>query len=349
MPTPRYSAIANRVPHNGETLSMSLGSPLTEQLAFPSSETGAVAMGPPNAQPYCSYYYHHPSSPQSREWPPPPWPGGFYVPGPPPLSASAVQEAREKDATTAKRPEHWPVTLHEHQKRDSPQIFEQNGRHFTAIGNDPHVDEKEKGKWSGSVPQWRTTRVDVREVDAWSMPDDWSMNASLAWVGRQSLGEWANGIRFNPKGQRHVARVSRDRTRALQHPVSAEIVAMVNRANQWIPYIAQEVANGVVRARVVHPSPVSRTRRTLGVHLDNILAHETLHPDTGVHSRLIKAVVQVFLVDWCVDIVDAHYPRQKTFADLLVEGTTRYQASLTSIGTTARMFMHFLSVLDLPN
>ena len=101
---------------------------------------------------------------------------------------------------------------------------------------------------------------------------------------------------------------------------SAEIARMVEEINDEILQAALTVADGVVRS-AVYASPTGRARHILGVRLSALLAKET-SSSSKVNLLLVQVVLEVFLVHWCVDIIEAHYPQQKTFADLLIEMTS---------------------------
>ena len=321
-----------RVVHGGEALSASqLNSPLTEQyVVHPETTNGQRAAwgtggvsGPPGNQ----HYY-------GPVWQEPVWyPYPLYSPPPFPLSAPPTsQKARENGATSTPNGV-TTVRVHDQQKRDSEH---QNTAHTYTYSATPQNGLTEKKRWFevNGYGWTRTLRVDVREVEAWSVRDGWELSAYLAHTSWQSLGGPTKDTQYSSEEKRYIALVPMDRIRSLQYPVSSEIIAIVNLANQWISHIAQEATNVVVRARPVSPFPASSMKRPLGAHLGDIFAQETgMHLHAGVYSKLIKAIVQIFLADWCVDIIQAHYPRQKTFADLLVEVTAQNQANC--------MFVHF--------
>jgi len=45
---------------------------------------------------------------------------------------------------------------------------------------------------------------------------------------------------------------------------------------------------------------------------------QAIKPPPGYNLLLMQVVLEVFMVYWCSSIIEAFYPKQKSFADLLV-------------------------------
>ena len=125
---------------------------------------------------------------------------------------------------------------------------------------------------------------------------------------------------------------------------SAEIARMVEEINDEILQASLTVADGVVRS-AVYPSPTGRAKHILGVRLSALLAKE-MGSTSKVNLLLVQVVLEVFLVHWCVDIIEAHYPQQKTFADLLIEMTS-HSSTINRLYGVSLFFIPF-SCLTLP-
>ena len=119
-------------------------------------------------------------------------------------------------------------------------------------------------------------------------------------------------------------------TRKPQREIDVYVVFMVEDINDVILETALAIANAAVRSPVTTTKQlqVDAIRRRLGVQLSSVLSNESQNKiSEPVNLILVQTVVQVLLVHWCVDIIEAHYPPRKTFSDLLIEMTAQSQSS----------------------
>ena len=113
-----------------------------------------------------------------------------------------------------------------------------------------------------------------------------------------------------------------------QHEINLYIVLMMEDINDMILETALAISNTAVRSKPHQTNQPDNTGRRLGVHLRSLLVKGSQDAISNpVSTILVQAVVQVLLVRWCVDIIEAHYPPRKTFSDLLIEMTAQPQST----------------------
>ena len=57
----------------------------------------------------------------------------------------------------------------------------------------------------------------------------------------------------------------------------------------------------------------------LGDHLTAMMEDQAKKATSGYNMLLMQTVVEVFMTLWCSSIIEAFYPQQESFADLLIQ------------------------------
>jgi FtsZ-binding cell division protein ZapB len=63
----------------------------------------------------------------------------------------------------------------------------------------------------------------------------------------------------------------------------------------------------------------SKAEKVVGTHVTQMLKTQSSSKTSGFQQLLMTVVLEVFFVHWCSAIIEGHYPKRTTFADLLVE------------------------------
>jgi len=76
----------------------------------------------------------------------------------------------------------------------------------------------------------------------------------------------------------------------------------------------------------------SKAEKVVGTHVTQMLKAQSASKTSGFQQLLMTVVLQVFFVHWCSDIIEGHYPKRTTFADLLVELSQIQTVTMTGVG-----------------
>ena len=104
-------------------------------------------------------------------------------------------------------------------------------------------------------------------------------------------------------------------------PASTDIVSAMRTLNEEIYQTCVQFVEGLERT-AVYSSPIHKpqAQKVLGVHLTSMMEDQAKTATSGGYNMLLmQTVLEVFMTHWCSSIIEAFYPQQESFADLLVE------------------------------
>ncbi|KAF4614786.1 hypothetical protein D9613_002543 [Agrocybe pediades] len=117
---------------------------------------------------------------------------------------------------------------------------------------------------------------------------------------------------------------------------SAEVIRLVISLNREIMQSANLAAENLGCIKIRHFDASAHVRRStdvLGNKFTTLLQkHATLYSD--FRPFLVQVLLELFMVHWCTQIIEGWYPKQKCFADVLLEFS---QTTNSSIGPDARV------------
>ncbi|KAJ3515506.1 hypothetical protein NLJ89_g1714 [Agrocybe chaxingu] len=129
----------------------------------------------------------------------------------------------------------------------------------------------------------------------------------------------------------------RSKLLANSREMSGEVLSAVIKFNEEVSQTASLLAERLERlpnnrSFFIGSSP-ARTKQVLGEKVLALLEAQARDRMPKMHLPLMQTVLEVFLVHWSVAIIDASYPKQQTFADVLVELSSGRTMSASSTGT----------------
>ncbi|KAF8912206.1 hypothetical protein CPB84DRAFT_1761619 [Gymnopilus junonius] len=107
-------------------------------------------------------------------------------------------------------------------------------------------------------------------------------------------------------------------TRVSGEPPSIKVVKAVKALNESISEIASTISHQL-ECSEVERSGRERAKTVLGEWITSMLEKQVTKPAAALPQRQKQILSQVFLVVWCSAIIEAAYPKKKTFSDLLFE------------------------------
>ncbi|KAF8808976.1 hypothetical protein BYT27DRAFT_7095010 [Phlegmacium glaucopus] len=117
-------------------------------------------------------------------------------------------------------------------------------------------------------------------------------------------------------------------------PASADVIGAMSALNEEIYQACVQLVEGLERTTTHSNKHKPRAQKVLGEYLTTMLEDQATKK-LGYNMLLMQAVLEVFMVHWCSSIIEAFYPNQESFADLLV------QLSAQSRTTTGKTFYIF--------
>ncbi|KAF8163671.1 hypothetical protein B0H34DRAFT_857099 [Crassisporium funariophilum] len=113
---------------------------------------------------------------------------------------------------------------------------------------------------------------------------------------------------------------------------SSDIIGAVNALNEEIFQSALLLVENLERTTTFVPSSTAQVKRDLGDRLTAMLEAQAAKKTTAFGLLLMQVVLEVFFVQWCSAIIEANYPKQDSFADLLIELSAKSSIT-THVGT----------------
>ena len=101
-------------------------------------------------------------------------------------------------------------------------------------------------------------------------------------------------------------------------PASTDVVGAMRTLNEEIYQTCVQFVKGLERTAVFSTKQKPQVQKVLGDHLTAMLgdhARET----SSYNMLLMQTVLEVFMTHWCSSIIEAFYPQQESFVDLLLQ------------------------------
>ena len=105
-------------------------------------------------------------------------------------------------------------------------------------------------------------------------------------------------------------------------PASTKVIGRMHALNEEIYRTSMQFVKGLKRTDVFSESTEqnlkSQVQKMLGDHLTTMMENQA-KTTSGYNMLVMQTVLEVFLTHWCSSIIEAFYPPQESFTDLLVQ------------------------------
>ena len=144
----------------------------------------------------------------------------------------------------------------------------------------------------------------------------------LDHLTHSKLGARTEGV-YGPTRRAKLATVTRD--------PSLEVMGAVAALNEEILQSANLMVENLERTKSFYPTSgdLTLSRSSIGNKLTSMLKSQASDDTKGFRFLLMQVVLEVFMVHWCTSIIEGWYPKQQSFADLLIE---MHSKTVTSSG-----------------
>ena len=103
-------------------------------------------------------------------------------------------------------------------------------------------------------------------------------------------------------------------------PASTDVIGAMLALNEEIYQTCVQFAEDLERTAVYSSQPKLQVQKVLGVHLTAMMEDQAKRTTSGGYDMLlVQTVLEVFMTHWCSSIIEAFYPQQESFTDLLVQ------------------------------
>ena len=100
---------------------------------------------------------------------------------------------------------------------------------------------------------------------------------------------------------------------------SVDIIGAMRALNEEIYQTCVQFVEGLERTTISTIKHKSQVQKVLGDHLTAMMEDQAKKSTSDYNLLLMQTVLEVFMTHWCSSIIEAFYPQQESFADLLVE------------------------------
>ena len=100
---------------------------------------------------------------------------------------------------------------------------------------------------------------------------------------------------------------------------STDIIGAMGALNEEIYQTCVQFVDGLERTTVFSTIHKSQVQKVLGDRLATMMEDQAKKSTSGYNMLLMQTVLEVFMAHWCWSIIEAFYPQQESFADLLVQ------------------------------
>ncbi|KAF8808975.1 hypothetical protein BYT27DRAFT_6529929 [Phlegmacium glaucopus] len=100
-------------------------------------------------------------------------------------------------------------------------------------------------------------------------------------------------------------------------PANTEVIGAMGALNEEIYQTCVQLVGTLERTSTHSNKHKLQSQKVLGDHLTAMMEDQATRTTPGYNRRLLQAVLEVFMVHWCSSIIEAFYPSQESFADLL--------------------------------
>ena len=109
-------------------------------------------------------------------------------------------------------------------------------------------------------------------------------------------------------------------------PASTDVIGLMGVLNKEIHQTCAQLADGLESTSIFSAKYKSQAQKMLGDRLTAMMEDQgKMTP--GYNMLLMQTVLEVFMTHWCSSIIEAFYPPQESFADLLVQLSTQTRTS----------------------
>jgi hypothetical protein len=102
-------------------------------------------------------------------------------------------------------------------------------------------------------------------------------------------------------------------------PTSTDVIEAMRGLNEEIYQTCVQFVESLERTAVSSTKQKPQVQKVLGDHLTAMIADQATKATSGYNMLLMQTVLEVFMTHWCSSIIEAFYPQQDSFADLLVQ------------------------------
>ena len=99
---------------------------------------------------------------------------------------------------------------------------------------------------------------------------------------------------------------------------STDVIEAMSALNQEIYQTSVQLVEGLARTSIYSTSHKPQAQKVLGDRLTAMMDDQA-RTKSGFNMLLMQTVLEVFMTHWCSSIIEAFYPSQQSFADLLIE------------------------------
>ena len=100
-------------------------------------------------------------------------------------------------------------------------------------------------------------------------------------------------------------------------PASPDVIGAIGFMNEEIYKTCGLFLRGLERTATLSTGQKPQVQKVLGDHLTAMMEEHA--KESGINKLLMRTVLEVFMTHWCSSIIEAFYPQQESFADLLVQ------------------------------
>jgi hypothetical protein len=109
----------------------------------------------------------------------------------------------------------------------------------------------------------------------------------------------------------------------LPTPASTDIVGAMRALNREIYQTCVQFVKGLERTSISSTKYKWQVQGVLGDHLTAMMEDQATRTTSGYNMLLMQTVLEVFMTHWCSSIIEAFYPPQESFTDLLIQLSTQ--------------------------
>ncbi|KAF8912202.1 hypothetical protein CPB84DRAFT_762411 [Gymnopilus junonius] len=110
---------------------------------------------------------------------------------------------------------------------------------------------------------------------------------------------------------------------------SVEVMGALSALNEEILQSANLLVENLERTKSAYPTSDDTTlaRTMLGSKVTTMVQAQANDRSKAFRFLLMQVVLEVFMVNWCTSIIEGWYPKQQSFADLLIEMNSKVATS----------------------
>ena len=102
-------------------------------------------------------------------------------------------------------------------------------------------------------------------------------------------------------------------------PATTDVIKAMRAMNEVIYLTCVQFVKDLERTAVFPTGQKPQVQKVFGDHLTAMIEDHAKDLTSGINMLLMQTVLEVFMTHWCSSIIEAFYPQQESFADLLVQ------------------------------